>query len=352
VQLTRGNPGATLAVLALATAAFSALLDNVTTVLLVVPVTLAVTAQLEVPAFPFLFAQVFASNVGGASTLIGDPPNILIGSAADLDFNAFVVNLGLPVLGAVVLTGFVGHLIWGRRLVAGANMRERVAALNARAAIEDPTALRKSLAVIVLTIAAFVLARPLGLEAGTVAMSGAALLLVLDSWHRTAEEQGTHLHASLADIEWITLFFFIGLFIVVTGVDHAGVLDRIAALLVEATHGNRQQLMFAILWGSALLSAVLDNIPFVATMIPVVQALGADLSGPQANEPLWWALSLGACLGGNGTLVGASANLTVAGLSERAGQPFGFRRFTLVAFPLMLLTIAVAHLYLYWRFGR
>jgi Na+/H+ antiporter NhaD/arsenite permease-like protein len=135
-------------------------------------------------------------------------------------------------------------------------------------------------------------------------------------------------------------------------VDHAGVLDRIAVLLVEATHGNRQQLMFAILWGSALLSAVLDNIPFVATMIPVVQALGADLSGPQANEPLWWALSLGACLGGNGTLVGASANLTVAGLSERAGQPFGFRRFTLVAFPLMLLTIAVAHLYLYWRFGR
>jgi Na+/H+ antiporter NhaD/arsenite permease-like protein len=198
---------------------------------------------------------------------------------------------------------------------------------------------------------AFVLARPLGLEGGTIAMSGAAALVLYDNWAHHAEAQTQKVHAALGELEWITLFFFIGLFIIVTGVERAGVLDRVADLLVRTTHGDPERLMLAILWGSALLSAALDNIPFVATMIPVIQALAPDLGGPEALRPLWWALSLGACLGGNGTLIGASANITVAGLSERAGTPFGFRRFSLRAFPLMLVTVGISHLYLVWRFG-
>jgi Na+/H+ antiporter NhaD/arsenite permease-like protein len=351
-QATGGSPAATLALLALATALFSALLDNVTTVLLVVPVTLAVTRQLETPAFPFLFAQVFASNIGGTATLIGDPPNILIGSAAHLAFNDFVLYNGLPVLASVAVTGLVGHLVWGRRMSAGREVRDRVMALDARASITDAKLLRGSLTVLALTVAAFVLARPLGLEGGTIAMSGAVLLVLYDNWTHHAQAQTQRLHAALGELEWITLFFFIGLFIMVAGVERAGVLDRVADLLVRTTHGDPGRLMIAILWGSALLSAALDNIPFVATMIPVIQALAPDLGGPEALRPLWWALSLGACLGGNGTLIGASANITVAGLAERAGTPFGFRRYSLPALPLMLLTVAICHLYLVWRFGR
>ncbi len=351
-QVTGGSPAATLALLALATAVFSALLDNVTTVLLVVPVTLAVTRQLEVPAFPFLFAQVFASNIGGTATLIGDPPNILIGSAAGLTFDDFVVYNGLPILASVAVTGLAGHLIWGRRMTASGDVRDRVRALDARASITDVKLLRGSLAILAVTIAAFVFARRLGLEGGTVAMSGAVLLVLYDNWAHHAEAQTQKVHAALGELEWITLFFFIGLFIMVTGVERAGVLDRIADLLVRTTHGDAGKLMLAILWGSALLSAALDNIPFVATMIPVIQALGPDLGGPEALRPLWIALSLGACLGGNGTLIGASANITVAGLAERAGTPFGFARYSLPAFPLMLLTVGISHLYLAWRFGQ
>jgi len=350
VQLTGGRPAATMALLALATATFSAFLDNVTTVLLVAPVTLALTAELGVPAFPFLFAQVFASNLGGTTTLIGDPPNILIGSAANLSFNEFVVNLFPAIAVGVVVTGLVGHLIWGRRLRAEPERRAAVLARHAHEAITDHVTMWKSLVVLALVVATFVLARPLGLEAGTIAMSGAALLVGLTSLGRTAEAQTKHLHENLADVEWITLFFFIGLFVMVAGVQRAGLLDRAAHALVAATHGDRRALMIAILWGSAVLSAVLDNIPFVATMIPVIQALTPAFGGHEAVRPLWWALALGACLGGNGTLVGASANLTVAGIAERAGTPFGFRRFTLPAFPLMLLTVAIAHLYLIWRY--
>jgi Na+/H+ antiporter NhaD/arsenite permease-like protein len=351
-QVTGGSPAATLGLLALATAVFSALLDNVTTVLLVVPVTLAVTKQLEVPPFPFLFAQVFASNLGGTSTLIGDPPNILIGSAADLTFNDFVLNTGIPVVIAIGVTGLIGHFVWARRMSATQAVRERVLALNARESITDPRLLKGAMGVLLLTITAFVLARALGLEGGTIAMSGAALLILFDNWRHDAEVQTQRVHAVLGELEWITLFFFIGLFVMVAGVERAGVLDRVADLLVRTTHGDPVKLMFAILWGSALLSAVLDNIPFVATMIPVIQALAPDLGGTAALLPLWWALSLGACMGGNGTLIGASANITVAGLAERAGTPFGFKRYTLPAFPLMLVTLIICHIYLAWRFGR
>ncbi|HXH27580.1 MAG TPA: sodium:proton antiporter, partial [Candidatus Polarisedimenticolia bacterium] len=295
-------------------------------------------------------AQVFASNLGGTATLIGDPPNILIGSAANLTFNDFVVNLLPAIAVAVAATGLIGHLVWGRRLRAEPERRAAVLARHAHEVITDRVTMWKSLAVLAVVVATFVFARPLGLEAGTIAMSGAALLVGLTSLGRTAEAQTKHLHENLADVEWITLFFFIGLFIMVGGVQKAGLLDRAAHALVSATHGDRHELMLAILWGSALLSAVLDNIPFVATMIPVIQALTPTLGGHEAVRPLWWALALGACLGGNGTLVGASANLTVSGIAERAGTPFGFRRFTLPAFPLMLLTIAIAHLYLVWRY--
>jgi Na+/H+ antiporter NhaD/arsenite permease-like protein len=346
----RAQPWAMLAMLSLVTAVISAFLDNVTTVLLIAPVTLSVTRQLEVPAYPFLFAEIFASNIGGTATLIGDPPNIIIGSAANLSFMDFVHAL-TPVVVIVLLVNCLAiHLIWGRSMTASADARARVMALDHRDAITDRPLMRKSVAVIALVILAFVLARTLKLEAGTIALFGAAILLLLDNVGRSAEEQHQRLIESFNEVEWITIFFFVGLFIVVTGVEHAGLLKMLADWLVVATNGDQHLMGVAILWVSAILSAIIDNIPFVATMIPVIKNMGPSFGGDQALVPLWWALSLGACLGGNGTLIGASANLTVAGIGERAGVPFRFVEFLKIAFPLMLLSIAVSHAYLAWRY--
>jgi Na+/H+ antiporter NhaD/arsenite permease-like protein len=352
VKLAGARPAVILALLAVVTAAFSALMDNVTTVLLMAPVTLAITKQLRVDPWPYLFAQVLASNVGGTSTLIGDPPNIMIGSAAGLSFNDFVLNLGPVVLVIVLVHGAIGHLIWGRRLQASTEDRARVLAMDERAAITNPRLLRHSLMVLAVVIAAFVTARLLHLEAGTIAMFGAAVLLLLDVHERNAEEQAHQLHASFGEVEWITLFFFIGLFVMVEGVSKTGLLRILADHLLAATGGDPTVTVLAVLWGSALLSAVLDNIPFVATMIPLVHGLGPAFGGEAGLQPVWWALALGACLGGNGTLVGASANLTVAGIADRAGVPFKFTKFTVRAFPLMLVSVGIAHVYLWLRYLR
>jgi Na+/H+ antiporter NhaD/arsenite permease-like protein len=346
----RGRPAGILIGLALATAALSSMLDNVTTVLLIVPVTLAITAELRVPAFPFLFAEVIASNIGGTATLIGDPPNILIGSKAHLSFNAFVLNLTPVVLVVLAATAVILYFQYGRALKTDEEHRVRVLAMNERDVITDPLLLRQSLGVILLVIAAFVLARQIGLEPGSIAMFGATLLVLLDNWAHPAHKQAERVHQTFGDIEWITLFFFMGLFIVVTGVERAGLLRILGEKLLAATKGNLALTASAVLWGSAILSAIVDNIPFVATMIPLLQSLAPAMGGPQAIEPLWWALSLGACLGGNGTLIGASANLTTAGLAERAGIPFGFWTYTRKAFPLMLVSIIISQVYLLLRY--
>ena len=349
-KLVKASPAGILAMLAVVTAVVSAFLDNVTTVLLVVPVTLVITEALKVNPYPFLFSQIIASNIGGTATLIGDPPNILIGGQVGLTFNDFVYHLA-PVIVVVLIVHVLSiHLIWGRSMQSPAEMRARVMAFDEKQAISDPRLLKLASAVLALVIVAFMLARPLGLDSGTIGMAGAALLLMLDNIGKSAEHQSESVLRVYNEIEWITIFFFIGLFIVIAGVEHAGLLKLLADQLLAATGGDFAVTGYSILWASAVLSAIVDNIPFVATMIPLIKAMAPAFGGPDALMPLWWCLSLGACLGGNGTLIGASANLTVAGIAERNGIPFRFMTYTKTAFPLMLIHVAICHVYVWWRY--
>lgn len=349
-QIARAHPGRVLLLLQVATAVLSALLDNVTTVLLIVPVTLAIVKELDVPVYPFLFAEIFASNIGGTATLIGDPPNILIGSLAGLDFNSFVVHLTPIIIVVMAVQALMIHVLWGRAMHSTPEHEARIMAMRAVESIKDWTLLRQSLIVICGVILGFVVAHPLHLEPATIAMFGAAVLMLLDNWEHHNEKASENIHSTFSDVEWITIFFFIGLFIVVKGVEANGLLSLAANKLAEATGGSLPKTGFAILWASAILSAIVDNIPFVATMIPLIKNMAPAFGGPDAIQPLWWALSLGACLGGNGTLIGASANLTVAGLAERNGVPFSFAKYTLYAFPMMLVSVAISHLYIWWRY--
>ena len=261
------------------TAVLSAFLDNVTTVLLIVPVTLAITRELDVPPYPYLFAEIFASNIGGTATLIGDPPNILIGSQVGLDFNAFVVHL-TPVIVVVMLVQTVMiHLVWGKELRAP-EPRPGSWPWMPSAAIQDWQLLKQSLVVLTVVMVAFVLARPLHLEPATIAMGGAAVLMLLDNWAHHNEKAAENVHKTFGDVEWITIFFFIGLFIVVHGVEVGGLLKLLADKLVAATGGNMAHAGYAILWASAVLSAIVDNIPFVATMIPLIKSMAASYGGP------------------------------------------------------------------------
>ncbi len=346
----QARPWGILVMISLVTAVTSAFLDNVTTVLLVVPVTLLITEELKVSPYPYLFAMIFSSNIGGTATLIGDPPNIMIGSATGLTFNDFAYNLTPAIVVIMAATLIPIYFIWGRHLKAAPEDRQRVMQFNEREAITDQRLLKQCLSVIGLVIAGFIFAKALHLEAATVAMTGAALLLLLANFGRDAEHQSKHVLEAFNEVEWITIFFFVGLFIVVHGVDGTGLLKLLADKMLALTGGNLTATSMIILWSSAILSAIIDNIPFVATMIPLIKAMAPTFGGPEGLMPLWWALSLGACLGGNGTLIGASANLVVAGFAERAGQPIRFMQYTLLAFPIMLMSIAISMIYLYWRY--
>ncbi len=349
-KAAKAHPAGILFILQITTAVLSAFLDNVTTVLLIVPVTLAICGTLKVPAYPYLFAEIFASNIGGTATLIGDPPNILIGSQAGLAFNDFVYHLTPVILVVMAVQAVIIHLLWGKDLKASHDAEERVMAMNPADSIEDWLLLKQSLAVLTIVMVAFVLARPLHLEPATIAMFGAAILMLLDNWAHHSEKAAHNIHATFGDVEWITIFFFIGLFVVVHGVDVGGLLTLLANKLVAATGGNMANAGYAILWASAFLSAIVDNIPFVATMIPLIKNMAPSFGGADHIQPLWWCLSLGACLGGNGTLIGASANLTVAGIGERNKVPFKFITYTLYAFPMMVVSVAICHLYVWWRY--
>lgn len=346
----RASPWGILLMLSLVTMVFSSLLDNVTTVLLVAPVTLLISDELKIDPYPFLFAEIFASNIGGTATLIGDPPNIMIGSAVNLSFNDFLLNLApiIPLILAVTLG--VVYLIWGRDMHATADARERIMQFREREAITDVRLLKQSLFVLALVITGFILAHPLQLQSATIAMFGAALLLLLSNLSNNAEEQSEQVNKSFGGVEWITIFFFIGLFIAVKGIEEAGALRILADLIIGYTGADLEVMSLAILWVSAIASAVVDNIPFVATMIPVIKSMAPTFGGAENLMPLWWSLALGACLGGNGSLVGASANLIVAGLAERAGHRIRFLSFMLLAFPMMLLSIGIASLYVYFRY--
>jgi Na+/H+ antiporter NhaD/arsenite permease-like protein len=349
-KAAKAHPAGILFILQITTAVLSAFLDNVTTVLLIVPVTLAICKTLHVPAYPYLFAEIFASNIGGTATLIGDPPNILIGSQVGLTFNDFVFHLTPVIVIVMMAQAMIIHFLWGNDLKASHDAEARVMAMNAADSILDWRLLRQSLVILTLVMIAFVLSRPLHLEPATIAMLGAAVLMLLDNWAHHTEKAAHNIHQTFGDVEWITIFFFIGLFVVVHGVDVGGLLNLLANRLVAATGGNLAHAGYAILWSSAVLSAIVDNIPFVATMIPLIKNMAPDFGGADHIQPLWWCLSLGACLGGNGTLIGASANLTVAGIGDRNEVPFSFVTYTLYAFPMMVVSVTICHIYVWWRY--
>jgi len=346
----RASPWGILLMLSIVTAIFSALLDNVTTVLLVAPVTLLICNELDITPYPFLFSEIFASNIGGTATLIGDPPNIMIGSAVRLTFNDFIVNLAPIVPLILLVTMVIIYAIWGRRLQATDEARARIMQFREREAITDATLLKLSLLVLALVLAGFVMAHPLRLEPASIAMFGAALLLLLSNFTNTAEEQSENVHETFGKVEWITIFFFVGLFVAVKGIEEAGLLKMLADKAINLTGGDMALTALTILWVSAVVSAIVDNIPFVATMIPLIKSMAPTFGGAENLMPLWWSLALGACLGGNGSLVGASANLIVAGFAERAGHRIPFLQFMALAFPMMLLSIIIASVYVYLRY--
>jgi len=349
-KAVKGRPWGILVMLSIVTAVFSAFLDNVTTVLLIAPVTLLITDALGVRPYPYLFAQILASNVGGTATLIGDPPNIMIGSAANLSFYDFLVNLApiTPVIFIVMIVAI--WFMFGRDLHASEENIALVMRFDENEAIKDVPLLKKSLTVLFLVISGFTVAHSFHLEPASIAMFGAALLLLLQTLGQPLEEKDHAYEGIMADVEWTTIFFFVGLFIVVTGVEHTGVIEMLATKTLELTGGDFAATVGAVLWVSAIASALIDNIPFVATMIPLIQSMAPTFGGAEAIEPLWWALALGACLGGNGSLIGASANLIVAGFAQRAGHPIQFLVFMKHAFGLMLISIAIAHVYVHFRY--
>lgn len=338
----RGNPRALMPVLAIITAVFSALLDNVTTVLLIVPVTLLLCEQLKQKPYPFLFSQIFASNVGGMATLIGDPPNILIGSAVGLSFMDFVVTVGpVALVLMIILLGFF-DVVWGRKMKTSLRAIAHLLKYDAVSAIKDSGLLIKCGIVLFAVLMGFIFGHGQGLEPGSVALTGAAVLLLLKVWRLEAEKQAHSVQEAFAEVEWETIFFFMGLFILVYGVEVTGLLEYLGQEMLSVTGGDMTATAMGILWVSAVLSAILDNIPFVATMIPLIESLGPEMGGEEALMPLWWCLALGACLGGNGSLIGASANVMVASFAERAGHRISFMQYMLLGFPLMIGTIAVA----------
>ncbi len=349
-KLVKADPMGILIVLSIVTAVFSAFLDNLTTVLLVVPVALLIAEKLDVSPYPFLFSQIIVSNIGGTATLIGDPPNILIGSAAGLTFIQFLTNLGPVSVISLIATLIIFRLLWAKDLVADDKRRERVMRFNEGDSIKDMALLRKSLIVLVLVIAGFIVGERYHIPPGTTAMLGATVLLLIASWGQNQHDQGELLHETMLEVEWPALFFFIGLFIIVTGVEHAGLLTILGNTMIEFTGGDLETTAYVTLWISAVSSAAINNIPFVATMIPLVESMEIGLGGKELMEPVWWSLALGACLGGNGLLIGAAANVMVASMGERAGYPISFSTFLKIGMPLMLMSIVIAQLYLWGRY--
>ncbi|PKM76107.1 MAG: hypothetical protein CVU90_14160 [Firmicutes bacterium HGW-Firmicutes-15] len=335
-KVVKGEPMALLVVLALITAVASALLDNVTTVLLIVPVTYALTDRLDISPMPFLFTEIIASNIGGTATLIGDPPNIMIGSATGLGFMDFIMNLALPSIIILVITIICLVFIYKKDLKADHDKIESLMALNEKDYIREWLILKKSLLVLGLTILGFLLHQKLHLESATVALLGAGILMLIT--HEEPEE-------ILLSIEWPTIFFFAGLFILVGSLQVNGIISLIAQKLMLMTGDNIAFTGTIVLWLAALASTFIDNIPFVATMIPLLQEVGQLSQIPM--ESIWWSLALGACLGGNGSLIAASANVIVAGIAERHNTPIKFMDFFKVGFPLMILSIILSNGYLY-----
>ena len=338
IRLSRGEPFRLLVSLTVFTAVLSAFLDNVTTVVLIAPITLAITRTLRVNPFPYLISMVFASNIGGTATLIGDPPNILIGSAANLSFVDFLVNLA-PVV-TLILLAWIGmmRVIFYRRMDDDADRLDVLTLVDPAASIKDRPLMIRCLVVLGLTMAGFLLHSALGLEVATIAMLGATVLMLVG---------GLKPHEAFEDVEWNTLFFFIGLFILIEAIIQVGIISGIADAVGTAVAGRQGVATIGILWFSAIVSAVVDNIPYTATAIPIIQHLA---QGGLEAQPMWWALSLGACLGGNMTIVGASANVVVANMAAREGHPITFWQFLRYGTAVVVMSMVISTAYLYIRY--
>ena len=337
-KIAKGRPWPLMVLFALITAVLSAFLDNVTTVLLIGPMTLAITSMLRINPIPFFMTQIMASNIGGTATLIGDPPNIMIGSAAGLSFTDFITNTGVAVLFVLAATIVCFYFIYGRKLHVEPEAMDSILQLDENKAIKDRSLLIKSVVMILLVVFGFVFHSQLHLESCTIALTAAAVMLLIG--RQDVEE-------IVAGVEWTTILFFTGLFLVVGGLQETGVIQILANGLMDLTEGHMTLTILLILWVSAIVSSFLDNIPFVATLIPLIltmQSSGVDVT------PLWWAVSLGACLGGNGTLIGASANVVLSGISNRHGFPITFASYFKVGFPLMLVSVAISTVFLLLRF--
>ena len=338
-KIAKGNPWKIMLLFAILTAVLSAFLDNVTTVLLVGPMAIAIANILGLNPVPFLLAQILASNIGGTATLIGDPPNIMIGSQAGLSFMDFILNNGPVIAVILAVTCLCFYIIYGRKMVVDQEKMNAVMQLDENKSIKDHKLLVKSVFMICVVVVGFVGHSALGVESSVIALGCAVIMMLIG--RQDIEEV-------ILGVEWSTILFFVGLFIVVGGMVDTGVITMLGNLLFEVTGGNALLMMLLILWVSAFLSAILDNIPFCATMIPMILSLQADGMDVTA---LWWALSLGACLGGNGTLIGASANVVLSGISAKHGHPITFMRYLKIGLPMMILSVVISTIYLLIRFA-
>ena len=338
-KLAKGRPWPIMVTFIIITALLSGMLDNVTTVLLVGPMTLAITNILKVDPVPYIISQIMASNIGGTATLIGDPPNIMIGSAANLGFVDFILNTGFAIVFVVIAVLICFYFIYGKKLFVTNEAIEKIMKLDEKKAIKNRRLMHESIIVVIIVAACFVFHDQLGVESATIAIAAACVMLLIGK--QDPEE-------IILSVEWPTILFFIGLFIVVGGIKKVGIITMLANGLIAVTGGNVMLTMLIILWVSAIVSSFLDNIPLVATLIPLIlsmQSHGMDVT------PIWWALSLGACLGGNGTLIGASANVVLSGISKNNGHPITFGQYFKIGFPMMILSIAVCTVFLLIRFA-
>ena len=337
-RLAKGDPWKIMLLFVLLTAVLSAFLDNVTTVLLIGPMTLTVCKLLDVNPIPFFMTEILASNIGGTATLIGDPPNIMIGSAAGYSFFDFILYDAPAV--AIILVAILGvfYALYGRKMNVDDEHKTRIMELDEHAQIKNRRLLKQSVVMTALVVVGFMAHGALGLESCIIALGAAGIIMLIS---------GESIEEALSNVEWTTLSFFAGLFVIVGALAETGVIGMLANGLIDATGGNVFITMLVLLIGSAVISSFLDNIPFVATMIPILLAMestGMDVT------PLWWAVSLGACLGGNGTLIGASANVVLSDISKKHGHEITFAKFFKTGFPIMLLTILIAGVYLVVRF--
>jgi len=350
VSLTRGNPLAIAIIFSLITALFSAFLDNVTTIIIVVPITIELFRGLGRDPKPIILQEILMSNIGGALTLIGDPTHIIIGSAAELTFNEFIVNLWMPVVGSIVaLLGIFVVWRWSHLKPIAKNLKTLLLSMMLIRKLEyeflnielSKTFIIKSLAVILLTLTGFALQTQLGLPVHIIGLAGALLLALICT-------KNIHIHDALKGVEWTTLMFFAGLFIMVAGVEHTGLLDEISKFIVSSS-GDFGMVVIYVLWGSAIISMLIDNVGFVTVMVPVIMGIEAQLSGEPHIQLLWWALALGAVMGGNGTIIGSSANVVGCDLAKKHGEPITFFQYSKYAFPTAFVALLICTAYLLYR---